>query len=156
MKFPYICSRLIIQKMTYDETLHYLYTSIPVFQHSGASAYKPGLGTSLALDDLLAHPHQAYRTIHVAGTNGKGSVSHLLADYGIHISPAMRRQMRMPPVNRSVPHNTRCGMCWHYHGSCHIRIRIYSDRRRYDRTRHYGYRIRHNWRRRHDRHTDIQ
>ena len=79
MKFPYICSRLIIQKMTYDETLHYLYTSIPVFQHSGASAYKPGLGTSLALDDLLAHPHQAYRTIHVAGTNGKGSVSHLLA-----------------------------------------------------------------------------
>ena len=57
--------------MTYDETLHYLYTSIPVFQHSGASAYKPGLGTSLALDDLLAHPHQAYRTIHVAGTNGK-------------------------------------------------------------------------------------
>ena len=65
--------------MTYDETLHYLYTSIPVFQHSGASAYKPGLGTSLALDDLLAHPHQAYRTIHVAGTNGKGSVSHLLA-----------------------------------------------------------------------------
>ena len=65
--------------MTYDETLHYLYTSIPVFQHSGASAYKPGLDTSLALDDLLAHPHQAYRTIHVAGTNGKGSVSHLLA-----------------------------------------------------------------------------
>lgn len=39
--------------MTYEETLHYLYTSIPVFQHSGASAYKPGLGTSIALDDYL-------------------------------------------------------------------------------------------------------
>lgn len=65
--------------MTYEETLHYLYTSIPVFQHSGASAYKPGLGTSIALDDYLGNPHRSYKTIHVAGTNGKGSVSHLLA-----------------------------------------------------------------------------
>lgn len=65
--------------MTYEDTLHYLYTSIPVFQHSGASAYKPGLGTSIALDDALGNPHRSYKTIHVAGTNGKGSVSHLLA-----------------------------------------------------------------------------
>ena len=65
--------------MTYEETLHYLYTSTPVFQHSGASAYKPGLDTSIALDNYLENPHKAYKTIHVAGTNGKGSVSHLLA-----------------------------------------------------------------------------
>ncbi|MDH6533729.1 bifunctional folylpolyglutamate synthase/dihydrofolate synthase [Parabacteroides sp. 52] len=65
--------------MTYKETLDYLYTSTPVFQHSGASAYKPGLDTSIALDKLLDTPHQSYQTIHVAGTNGKGSVSHLLA-----------------------------------------------------------------------------
>lgn len=65
--------------MTYEETLHYLYTSTPVFQHSGASAYKPGLDTSIALDNYLGNPHKAYRTIHVAGTNGKGSVCHLLA-----------------------------------------------------------------------------
>lgn len=65
--------------MTYEETLHYLYTSTPVFQHSGASAYKPGLGTSIALDNHLGNPHKAYKTIHIAGTNGKGSVSHLLA-----------------------------------------------------------------------------
>jgi len=65
--------------MTYEETLHYLFTSIPVFQHSGASAYKPGLGTSKALDDYLGNPHKDYKTIHVAGTNGKGSTSHLLA-----------------------------------------------------------------------------
>lgn len=65
--------------MTYEETLHYLYTSIPVFQHSGASAYKPGLDTSIALDNHLGNPHKAYKTIHIAGTNGKGSVSHLLA-----------------------------------------------------------------------------
>lgn len=70
---------LIYKNMTYEETLHYLYTSIPVFQHSGPSAYKPGLGTSIALDDHLGNPHKAYKTIHVAGTNGKGSVSHLLA-----------------------------------------------------------------------------
>lgn len=65
--------------MDYSETLHYLYTSIPVFQREGASAYKPGLETSMALDRHLGNPHKAYRTIHVAGTNGKGSTSHLLA-----------------------------------------------------------------------------
>lgn len=65
--------------MTYEQTLHYLYTSTPVYQHSGAAAYKPGLDTSIALDNLLDHPHRAYRTIHVGGTNGKGSVCHLLA-----------------------------------------------------------------------------
>ncbi len=65
--------------MTYEETLHYLYTSIPVFQHIGGDAYKPGLGTSIALDKYLDFPHHSYKTIHVAGTNGKGSTSHLLA-----------------------------------------------------------------------------
>ena len=65
--------------MTYQETLHYLYTRVPMFQQSGSSAYKPGLGTTIALDDHLGNPHKAYQTIHVAGTNGKGSVSHLLA-----------------------------------------------------------------------------
>ena len=65
--------------MTYQETLHYLYTRVPMFQQSGASAYKPGLDTTIALDDHLGNPHKAYKTIHVAGTNGKGSVSHLLA-----------------------------------------------------------------------------
>lgn len=67
------------KEMNYEETLHYLYTSIPVFQHVGASAYKPGLKTSRALDDYLENPHRAYPTIHVGGTNGKGSTSHLLA-----------------------------------------------------------------------------
>lgn len=65
--------------MTYKETLHYLYTKTPVYQHCGSSAYKPGLNTSIRLDDRLENPHKAYTTIHVAGTNGKGSVCHLLA-----------------------------------------------------------------------------
>ena len=67
------------KKMNYEETLHYLYTSIPMFQHVGASAYKPGLETSRALDNYLGNPHRAYQTLHVGGTNGKGSTSHLLA-----------------------------------------------------------------------------
>ncbi|MDR2118168.1 MAG: bifunctional folylpolyglutamate synthase/dihydrofolate synthase [Tannerellaceae bacterium] len=65
--------------MSYEETLHYLYAATPVFQHHGASAYKPGLDTIVALDNRLGNPHRAYRTVHVGGTNGKGSVCHTLA-----------------------------------------------------------------------------
>lgn len=65
--------------MNYEQTLDYLYTRLPMFQRTGATAYKEGLGNSLALDTYLNHPHRKYRTIHVAGTNGKGSTSHLLA-----------------------------------------------------------------------------
>ena len=65
--------------MNYSETLNYLYTRVPMFQRSGASAYKPGLDTSIALDNYLGNPHRTYKTIHVGGTNGKGSTSHLLA-----------------------------------------------------------------------------
>lgn len=65
--------------MTYKETIEYLYNAAPMFQNIGAGAYKEGLGNSLALDEHFGHPHKAYRTIHVAGTNGKGSVSHTLA-----------------------------------------------------------------------------
>ena len=65
--------------MTYPETLHYLYTRVPMFQQTGLSAYKPGLDTTIALDEHFGHPHKAFQSIHVAGTNGKGSTSHLLA-----------------------------------------------------------------------------
>ena len=65
--------------MNYQETVEYLFNSTPVFEHVGASAYKPGLQTTEALDEHFGHPHRKYKTIHVAGTNGKGSVSHTLA-----------------------------------------------------------------------------
>ena len=65
--------------MTYQETLDYLFSQLPVFQKEGASAYKPGLGTANTLDTWLDHPHHRYPCIHIAGTNGKGSVSHLTA-----------------------------------------------------------------------------
>lgn len=65
--------------MTYSEAIDYLYNVTPVFEHVGASAYKPGLQTTEALDLHYGHPHLAYKTIHVAGTNGKGSCSHSIA-----------------------------------------------------------------------------
>ncbi|MDE7145837.1 MAG: bifunctional folylpolyglutamate synthase/dihydrofolate synthase [Duncaniella sp.] len=65
--------------MEYQEAIDYLYNSLPVFQRIGAAAYKPGLGTSLALDNMFGNPHRRYPSIHVAGTNGKGSTAHTLA-----------------------------------------------------------------------------
>ena len=52
---------------------------MPMFERQGASGYKEGLSNTLALDEHLGHPHQSYKTIHVGGTNGKGSVSHTIA-----------------------------------------------------------------------------
>ncbi|MCD8297820.1 MAG: bifunctional folylpolyglutamate synthase/dihydrofolate synthase, partial [Prevotella sp.] len=65
--------------MTYEETVQYLYDSVPMFQNVGASAYKEGLHNTLVLDEHFGHPHQYYKTIHIAGTNGKGSCAHLIA-----------------------------------------------------------------------------
>ena len=65
--------------MTYRETCEYLFNQLPMFEKQGASGYKPGLQTTEALDAHYGHPHRQYKTIHVAGTNGKGSVSHALA-----------------------------------------------------------------------------
>ena len=65
--------------MTYEQTISYLYQAAPAFEHVGASAYKPGLQTTQALDTHYGHPHRNYQTIHIAGTNGKGSCSHTLA-----------------------------------------------------------------------------
>ena len=65
--------------MNYEETIAYLYQQMPEYQRIGQLAYKEGLGNSLALDQIFGHPHQQYKTIHVGGTNGKGSTSHLLA-----------------------------------------------------------------------------
>ena len=64
---------------TYKETLDYLYTRVPMFQQVGSAGYKEGLDNTLLLDAHFGHPHRCYRTIHVAGTNGKGSCSHTLA-----------------------------------------------------------------------------
>ena len=65
--------------MNYQETTEYLFNSTPVFEHIGASAYKEGLDNTYALDEYFGHPHTNFRSIHIGGTNGKGSCSHTLA-----------------------------------------------------------------------------
>ncbi|MEI8273062.1 MAG: folylpolyglutamate synthase/dihydrofolate synthase family protein [Paludibacter sp.] len=65
--------------MKYNETIQYLYNCLPVFHHVGGLAYKPGLDNTIKLMNALGNPHTRFRSIHIAGTNGKGSVSHLLA-----------------------------------------------------------------------------
>jgi dihydrofolate synthase/folylpolyglutamate synthase len=65
--------------MNYAETLQYLFTSLPMYSRIGAAAYKEDLTNTIALCDALGNPHKKFRSIHIAGTNGKGSVSHMLA-----------------------------------------------------------------------------
>jgi dihydrofolate synthase/folylpolyglutamate synthase len=65
--------------MRYGEALDFLFSQLPMFQRVGAAAYKPGLENTLKLCDWLGNPERKLRTVHIAGTNGKGSVSHLIA-----------------------------------------------------------------------------
>lgn len=65
--------------MNYQQTVEYLFNATPVFEKVGASAYKEGLFNSEELDRHFHHPHRHFKTIHIAGTNGKGSCSHTIA-----------------------------------------------------------------------------
>ena len=64
---------------TYNQTIEYLYSQTPQFQQIGAAAYKPGLATVTRLAEMFGNPHRRLKTIHVAGTNGKGSTAHSIA-----------------------------------------------------------------------------
>lgn len=84
--------------MTYAETLDYLFNALPMFQRVGASAYKADLTNTLSLCSHLGNPQETFKTIHVAGTNGKGSTSHALASVfqaagyktGLYTSPHLK------------------------------------------------------------------
>lgn len=65
--------------ISYSETIDFLYNQLPTFQSLGPGAYKPGLGNAIMLDNAFGNCHRRFKTIHVAGTNGKGSVSHSIA-----------------------------------------------------------------------------
>ncbi|NBW38057.1 MAG: bifunctional folylpolyglutamate synthase/dihydrofolate synthase, partial [Cytophagia bacterium] len=64
---------------TYSEAVDYLYSNLPMFQRVGAVAYKKDLTNTLALCKALGNPQRKFKTVHIAGTNGKGSTSHMLA-----------------------------------------------------------------------------
>lgn len=65
--------------MNYDETINFLFSQLPAYHIIGKAAYKNNLENTLALDDETGHPHRKFLSIHIAGTNGKGSVSHMLS-----------------------------------------------------------------------------
>jgi dihydrofolate synthase/folylpolyglutamate synthase len=67
------------QKMTYKETIDFIYNKLPVYHRIGKAAYKADLNNTLALDEYFGHPHAKFKSVHIAGTNGKGSVSHMIA-----------------------------------------------------------------------------
>ncbi|MDA1382872.1 MAG: Mur ligase family protein, partial [Bacteroidetes bacterium] len=65
--------------MLYDEAIEILFTKLPMFQRSGPAAYKPNLDGTKAVCDLLGNPERRLKFIHIAGTNGKGTVAHMVA-----------------------------------------------------------------------------
>ncbi len=84
--------------MNYQEICNWLFAQLPMFQREGQAAYKANLDNTLRLDEHFRHPHRRFKTIHVAGTNGKGSVSHMLASIlqeagyktGLYTSPHLK------------------------------------------------------------------
>ncbi len=84
--------------MNYQQTLEYLFSQLPMYQRVGKAAYKANLNNTIELDQHFNHPHRNYRTIHIAGSNGKGSVSHMIASslfeagykVGLYTSPHLK------------------------------------------------------------------
>jgi len=93
--------------MNYQETLDYLFNALPMFQRIGAAAYKTDLNNTIALCEALGNPHQKFKSIHIAGTNGKGSTSHSLAavlqsagyKVGLYTSPHLKSFRERIKVN---------------------------------------------------------
>ena len=84
--------------MTYQQTLDYLFSRLPMYQREGVAAYKTDIGNIVAASKKLGNPHKKFKSIHIAGTNGKGSVCHMLASIlqeagykaGLYTSPHLK------------------------------------------------------------------
>lgn len=96
--------------MTYQETLHYLFTRLPMFSRIGTDAYKKDLTNTIRLCGALGDPQKKFKTIHIAGTNGKGSTSHMLAAIlqtagyktGLYTSPHLKDFRERIKINGQV------------------------------------------------------
>jgi dihydrofolate synthase / folylpolyglutamate synthase len=92
---------------TYQQALDYLYSNLPIFQRVGSSAYRPDLTNTIRLCETLNNPEHSFKSIHVAGTNGKGSTSHMLASIlqsagyktGLYTSPHLKEFTERIRVN---------------------------------------------------------
>ena len=90
--------RFSTELMTYQQTLDYLFDRLPMYQRLGAAAYKADIGNIVLASQHLDNPHKKFKSIHIAGTNGKGSTSHLLASIlqesgykvGLYTSPHLK------------------------------------------------------------------
>jgi dihydrofolate synthase / folylpolyglutamate synthase len=93
--------------MNYSETVDYLYAAVPDFQRIGAAAYKADLHNTIALLQSLGNPEKKFKSIHIAGTNGKGSSSHMLASIlqeagyktGLYTSPHLKEFTERIKIN---------------------------------------------------------
>ena len=118
--------------MTYQETLDFLFNALPAYHRVGAAAYKANLDNTEAMMSYLNHPERAFKSIHVAGTNGKGSVSHFLASIlhraglkvGLYTSPHLvdfRERIRingeMIPQQAVIDFVTKT-----FHGNAHVPV----------------------------------
>ncbi len=100
--------------MNYSETMAYLYAQLPFFQKQGEKAYKPKLNNIIALCDYLGNPQHSFKTLHVAGTNGKGSSSHFLASIlqesgyktGLYTSPHLKDFRERFRINGKMVHKS--------------------------------------------------
>ena len=96
--------------MNYQQTLDYLFAALPMFSKLGESAYKKDLTNTIRLCDAIGNPQEKFKTIHVAGTNGKGSTSHMLAAIlqsagyktGLYTSPHLKDFRERIKVNGQV------------------------------------------------------
>jgi dihydrofolate synthase/folylpolyglutamate synthase len=96
--------------LTYEESIHYLYNKLPLFSRTGAKAYKADLKNTVALCEYLGNPENKIKTVHIAGTNGKGSTSHMLAAIfqengyktGLYTSPHLKDFRERIRVNGSM------------------------------------------------------
>jgi dihydrofolate synthase / folylpolyglutamate synthase len=115
--------------MNYTETLDFLFNQIPFFQQNGSAAYKPGLQNIEALDVWCGSPHKQYATIHVGGTNGKGSVSNLIASIlqeagyktGLYTSPHLKDFRERIRVNgQMIPQQRVIDFVEHFRRDCTV------------------------------------
>jgi dihydrofolate synthase/folylpolyglutamate synthase len=93
--------------MNFQETLEYMYKLLPMYQRVGKTAFKKDLTNTIRLLDLLGNPHHNFKSIHIAGTNGKGSSAHMLASVlqaagyrtGLYVSPHLKRFTERIKIN---------------------------------------------------------
>jgi dihydrofolate synthase/folylpolyglutamate synthase len=93
--------------MTYQEALNWMFSQLPMYQRQGQTAFKKDLTNILAFTEVLENPHQRFKSIHVGGTNGKGSTSHMIASIlqeaglkvGLYTSPHLKNYTERIRIN---------------------------------------------------------